>query len=113
MKKEEISICLRIVRQSIHRIDPYCLLEGGSPINEYDSEINSITSKLSRCESGRDVAHVISRVLNHSFSENYKPKSSRMRNKRYMKNLLNMALNGSITNCLSTFRQLKLAQLDV
>jgi len=49
------------------------LLEGGSPEDEFDSEINSITSQLQRCNSGVDVAHVISRVLNSSFSEKHTP----------------------------------------
>lgn len=73
MKKKEFKICLKIVRESVHRIDPYCLLEGGSPDDEFDSEINSIASQLPRCGSGKDVAHTIARVLNNAFSEKHKP----------------------------------------
>ncbi len=73
MKKKEIAKALNIVKESIHRIDPYSLLEGGSPDDEFDSEINAITSQLQRCGSGKDVAHTIARVLNSAFSENHKP----------------------------------------
>jgi hypothetical protein len=73
MKKKELNKALSIVRESIHRIDPYSLLEGGSPDDEFDSEINLITSQLVRCGSGKDVAHTIARVLNSAFSEGYKP----------------------------------------
>ncbi len=73
MNKKELTKTLSIVRESIHRIDPYSLLEGGSQKDEFDSEINLITSQLQRCNSGNDVAHAISRVLNSSFSEKHKP----------------------------------------
>ena len=73
MNKKELSKALNIVRESIRRIDPYSLLEGGSPNDEFDSEINAITSQLQRCGSGKDVAHVIARVLNSAFSEKYEP----------------------------------------
>ncbi len=73
MKNKEFSKALNIVRESIHRIDPYSLLEGGSPDDEFDSEINAIASQLQRCGSGKDIAHAIARVLNSAFSEKYKP----------------------------------------
>ncbi|MCA9423304.1 MAG: hypothetical protein H6940_05280 [Burkholderiales bacterium] len=73
MNKKEFSKALNIVRKSIHRIDPYSLLAGGSPDDEFDSEINAITSQLQRCGSGKDVADAIARVLNSSFSEKHNP----------------------------------------
>lgn len=73
MNKKDFKKCVEIVRESIHRIDPYSLLDGGSPDDEFDSEISSIASQLDRVGSGRDAAHTIARVLNSSFSESHKP----------------------------------------
>ena len=61
------------MRESIHRIDPYSLLAGGSPDDEFDSEINSIVGQLQRCGSGRDVAHAIASILTSSFGEKFEP----------------------------------------
>ena len=73
MNKIEITKTLSIVRETIRRLDPYSLLEGGSPEAEFDSEINLISSQLQGCKSGNDVACTISSVLNSAFSEKYKP----------------------------------------
>ena len=73
MNEKEFTKSLSIVRESIHRIDPYSLLESGCPDDEFDSEINSITNQLEGCESVKDIAHTISRVLNSAFSEWHKP----------------------------------------
>jgi hypothetical protein len=59
---------LDIVKESINRIDPYGLLASGSPKNEFDFEIRTITLQIPRCQSSKDVAHVIARVINSSFS---------------------------------------------
>ena len=61
----------KIVQEAIHRVDPFGLLASGSPDDEFDSEINSIVKQLSRCNSSKDIAYTIARVLNSSFSENY------------------------------------------
>ena len=68
-EKQTAKATTRVVRESMHRMDPYSLLSGGSPADEYDSEILSITSKIQRCRSGEDVAGAIAAVLNKSLSE--------------------------------------------
>ena len=73
MKKNDHKKVQAIVRESIHRIDPYSLLAGGSPDDEFDSEIKSIVGQLQRCGSGRDVAHAIARTLTSSFGEKFEP----------------------------------------
>jgi hypothetical protein len=73
MKKHDYKKAQKIVRESIHRIDPYSLLEGGSPDDEFDSEINSIVGQLQRCGSGSDVAHAIAHILTSSFGEKFQP----------------------------------------
>ena len=71
MKKHNYKKAHEIVRESIHRIDPYSLLAGGSPEDEFDSEINSIVGLLQRCGSGGDVAHAIAHILSSSFGEKF------------------------------------------
>ena len=65
------------MRTAIHKIDPFSLLEGGSPKDEFDDEIRLIIKDLKYCDSGNEVAHVIAKVLNDSFSENYSPENFR------------------------------------
>jgi len=71
--KEDIDVVQVIVRDSIHRLDPYSLLSGSSPKDEFDSEIMSIVGQLHRCKSESDVAHTIARVLSSAFGDKYDP----------------------------------------
>jgi hypothetical protein len=71
--KKDYKKTQEIVREAIHRIDPYALLAGGSPDDEFDSEIISIVGQLQRCGSGKDIAHAIARVLTSSFGEKFEP----------------------------------------
>jgi len=71
--KQEFGIAQEVVRKSIHKIDPFALLAGGSPKDEFDSEIISIVRQLPRCRSGKDVAHTIAQVLSTSFGEKFEP----------------------------------------
>ena len=71
MKKMDYEKSLEIVRDSIHRINPYHLMEEGFPDDEFDREISSIAKQLERCNSGKDVSHTIARVLNSAFNENH------------------------------------------
>ena len=64
---------MEIVRESIHRINPYHLMEDGNPDDEFDPEIKAIAKQLERCNSGRDIAHAIARVLNSAFNESHQP----------------------------------------
>jgi hypothetical protein len=70
---EQYTHTLNIVKESIHRIDPYGLLASGCPQDEFDSEIRAITLQIPRCESSKDIAHAIARVINSSFSLETKP----------------------------------------
>jgi hypothetical protein len=71
--KQDFKKAQEIVSASIHKIDPYSLLAGGSPKDEFDSEISSIVGQLARCNSGKDISHAIARVLGSSFSEKFEP----------------------------------------
>lgn len=65
MNKKQASKAIEIVKESIHRVDPFSLISTGSPEDEFDSEILSITSQLERCNSGRDVSHAIAYLFVH------------------------------------------------
>ena len=71
MNKENYKATIKIVRDSMTRIDPFNLLSGGAPDDEFDSEIISIVGLSKNCVSGLDIAHAIANVLNKSFNENY------------------------------------------
>jgi len=61
--RELLSLVARVVAEW----DPYALLAGGSPHDEFASEIASVVSQVSRIKSATDAAHVISRVFSSSF----------------------------------------------
>ena len=72
-KKNEYKKAFSIVKQVIAKIDPYSLLETGSPQDEFDSEVGSIVKQLPRCKSSIDIAHTIARVLTSSFGDKFEP----------------------------------------
>lgn len=74
-EKQKARATLKVVRDVINKLDVYSLLSEGSPYDEYESEITSISSKINKCESGMDVARAISDVLNRSFSETQEPET--------------------------------------
>ena len=58
---------LALVGEVIRDWDPYELIARGAPIDEFGSEISSVTAQLSRIKSATDAAHTISRVFSSSF----------------------------------------------
>jgi hypothetical protein len=56
-----------VVRAVIHKWDPYGLLAGGAPQEEFDREIASVVSQIPRISSTEDAANVVSRVFSSSF----------------------------------------------
>ncbi len=57
-----------VVRDVIHEWDPYLLLAGGAPNDEFDSEIRSIVKQIPRIGSANDAAGAVSRVFMSAFS---------------------------------------------
>lgn len=67
-----------LVAAVIREWDPYSLLAGGAPSDEFDAEIASVTAQVSRIGSPTDAAHVISRVFSSSFeAERFSPEVCR------------------------------------
>ena len=63
-----------VVREVIHRWDPYSLLAGGCPQDEFDSEIESIVALIPCMRSQSDAIHSLSRVFSTAFEpEQFRP----------------------------------------
>lgn len=56
-----------IVRKVIHGWDPYHLLEGGAPDDEWDREILQIVGRVGRIHSAFDAAAIVSEVFTEAF----------------------------------------------
>ena len=67
MTRPERAKILDAVRSVIHEWDPYGLLAGGAPDDEFDGEISAVFRQLDRIRSSRDASHVISQVFSSSF----------------------------------------------
>jgi hypothetical protein len=63
---EELSTLVAAV---IVEWDPYALLAGGAPRDEFDLEVSSVVTQVPRIKSATDAAHVISRVFSSSFEQ--------------------------------------------
>ncbi len=56
-----------VVREVVHGWDPYGLLAGGCPEDEFDSEIASIVAQVARIRGEQDAVHCVSRVFSSAF----------------------------------------------
>jgi hypothetical protein len=56
-----------VVTTVINEWDPYGLIGGGAPDDEFDGEIRSIVRQLGRVHSAEDATHAVSRVFSSSF----------------------------------------------
>lgn len=65
---------IQAVREVIHCWDPYGLLGGGCPTDEFDAEIASVVVQIPRIRSRMDAIHVLSRIFSSAFgSERFRP----------------------------------------
>ena len=58
---------LQAVREVVHRWDPYGLLAGGCPPDEFDREIAAVVAQIPRIRSRADAVQVLSRVFSSAF----------------------------------------------
>jgi hypothetical protein len=84
MKKSDRNTAGRVKYQEIWDItadvirkwDPYNLLAGGAPRDEWDSEISSVVAQISRIHSPSDAAAAIARIFGSSLERsNFTPAS--------------------------------------
>ncbi len=57
----------RVVRKVIHTWDPYSLLEGGAPEDEWDGEILQIVGRVSLCTSPEAATEAVAGVFTSAF----------------------------------------------
>jgi hypothetical protein len=69
VRKKEYKRAVDVVGQLIRAWDPYALLEGGAPADEFKSEVAAIVRQIDRINSPGDAAEVISRVFASSFCD--------------------------------------------
>src|SRR5437762_245604 len=65
--KAQYKLALQTVGTVVRAWDPYALLAGGAPTDEFDAEIASVVTQISRIKSSQDAAFAISRVFSSSF----------------------------------------------
>jgi hypothetical protein len=56
-----------LVHEVIHRWDPYGLLAGGCPPNEFEAEIARVVAQVPHIRSPVDAVNTLSRVFSSSF----------------------------------------------
>jgi hypothetical protein len=69
--KADYKLAIKIVGTVIRAWDPYALLAGGSPKDEFDAEIARVVTQIPRINSSQDAAFAISRVFSASFESEY------------------------------------------
>ena len=65
--KEDCEKAFSVVRKVIHEWDPYSLISGGAPKNEFDVEIQKVVTRIRQIQSSEDAARVISKVFGCAF----------------------------------------------
>jgi uncharacterized protein DUF1871 len=66
-------VSITICRDAVAQWDPFSLLAGGAPADEYDLEISSLMPKLRNARSSSDVASAIAEVFGASFGASIGP----------------------------------------
>jgi hypothetical protein len=65
--KADYELALQVVGEVVREWDPYSLLAGGCPGDEFDSEIASMVSQIPRIKSDQDATLALSRVFSTAF----------------------------------------------
>jgi hypothetical protein len=82
-----------VVRDVIHEWDPYALVGGGAPGDEWDSEIASLVAQIPRIKSENDAAHAVSHVFSSAFQpEGFSPADCAEVGKRLYSSLVGSGL---------------------
>jgi hypothetical protein len=61
--RDDYDRAFAIVRDVIAEWDPYDLIGGGAPLDEWDSAVAKIVAQLPRIASATDAAHAVSRTF--------------------------------------------------
>jgi hypothetical protein len=74
MKLAAYQLALQVVGAVVREWDPYSLIAGGAPADEFDSEIAGVVAQLPRIKSEKEAALALSRVFSSAFeAERFTP----------------------------------------
>jgi hypothetical protein len=67
MKKAAYKRALEVVGSVVREWDPYGLIGGGAPEDEFDSEIAAVVTQIPRIKTEKEAALALSRVFSSAF----------------------------------------------
>lgn len=67
MKKAAYKRALELVGLVVRAWDPYALIAGGAPADEFDSEITAIVTQIPQIKTEKEAALALSRVFSSAF----------------------------------------------
>ena len=74
--KADYKLALKIIGAVIDHWDPYALLDGGCPKDEFESEIAAVVAQVPRIHSAQDAVRAISQVFSSAFQlEGFAPEN--------------------------------------
>jgi hypothetical protein len=76
------------VREVIHAWDPYSLLAGGAPSDEFDGEIEKLVAKIRTISSEKDASESVKEVFNGLLGEESSNEEYELIGKRLFGNLV-------------------------
>jgi len=65
--RKEYDLALDVIGKVINEWDPYCLLEGGAPKDEFDAEILQLATYIPRISTPDDASLAVSEVFSKMF----------------------------------------------
>src|SRR4249920_3667360 len=65
--REEYEAALAVIKRVVNEWDPYSLVAGGSPEDEFDGEIAELATHIPRIQSAKDAAAAVSSVFSSAF----------------------------------------------
>lgn len=74
MKKAAYKRALQVVGSVVREWDPYSLIAGGAPADEFDSEIAGVVAQIPRIKTEKEAVLALSRVFSSAFeAEQFTP----------------------------------------
>ena len=71
MKKAAYKRALEVVGAVVREWDPYGLIAGGAPADEFDSEIAAVVRQIPRIRTEKEAALALSRVFSAAFEADH------------------------------------------
>ena len=65
--RKDYDLALDVIGKVVNEWDPYCLLEGGAPKDEFDAEIRQLATYIPRISTPDDASLAVSEVFSKMF----------------------------------------------